>query len=80
MPLYEYCCKAHGTQEIIQGMNDVHEAMCPACSKPMRRIFTTSHFREKPQMGKTRLELFNNLASEGMAPKNWREHDPYLNH
>ena len=57
-------------------MNDVHEAICPICSKPMKRIFLPSYVKtEDASMGKTRDELIDNLALEGKVIKDWRHED-----
>ena len=81
MPLYQYHCNRHGNYDIFQGMNDEHNAICPVCSKQMRRIFLPAFVKcGNSQIGHTREELFDNLAQEGQADKDWRNIDSYYKH
>lgn len=78
MPLYSYKCNKHGSVDVFQGMNDKHEAVCPTCSLKMKRIFVPLSIKcGNATLGNTRDTLFDNLASEGFANKEWREHDSY---
>ncbi len=78
MPFYTYHCDDHGDEDILQGMNDVHEAICSICSKKMMRIFTPAFVKcGNAKMGNTRQELFDNLAQDGFANKDWKQHDSY---
>lgn len=79
MPIYTFCCDEHGDQDVFQNMNDKHVAFCNICNKKMKRIYYPSHIKcgNNVSMGKTRMELFDNLASEGFAHNDWRENDSY---
>ena len=78
MPLYLFRCSKHGLCEEWQDVNDPHEAICPQCGKAMTRVFTPHAVKcGQVKMGNTREELFQNLAEDGFAPKDWKEHDPY---
>jgi len=78
MPIYQYKCNEHGTFEIFQRMTDIHETVCPVCNKDAVRIYQPHYVKcGNAQIGKTRMELFDNMASEGFASKDWREHDTY---
>ncbi len=78
MAVYEYRCHAHGIFEIFQGMHERHEATCPQCGAAMNRVFTPPAVKcGNAKLGNNRVELFDNLASEGFANKEWREHDTY---
>jgi len=72
-----YRCGKHGVHEVVQGMDDAHRALCPACGSPMQRVFTAPAVKcGSAKMGNTREELFDNLAKEGFAGKDWRQADP----
>ncbi|KKN42610.1 hypothetical protein LCGC14_0711600 [marine sediment metagenome] len=78
MPLYSYHCNEHGNEDVYQGMNDIHKANCPTCGEEMKRIFYPLNLKcDKASMGNTREELFNNLAMDGFAHKDWKDHDSY---
>jgi len=79
MPLYDYECSEHGVFEVFQRMNDEHAATC-VCGKTATRVFCSvpvhGDLPNKDQRpGKTRAELFDNLAKEGLYSKEWREKD-----
>ncbi len=76
--LYLFRCNSHGNFDVMQDMDDKHEANCPECGEPMRRIYTASYLPTHPTRGKTRGELFDNLAKDGLAPKDWQANDSYL--
>ena len=40
MPTYDYCCEKCGhTYEVMQGINDPHITLCPACNQDsLRRL------------------------------------------
>lgn len=80
MPIYGYNCKEHGEFEVWQKIHDKHVATCPKCAKAAERVFCPlalhGDLPSKPNiLGKTRGELFDNMASEGFHDKNWREKD-----
>ncbi len=78
MPLYSYKCEEHDIFDVLQGMNDKHEALCPICLEKAIRIYYPSQLKcTNSKMGKTRMELFDNMAKDGFASKEWREHDSY---
>lgn len=78
MPLYEYNCLVHGSQEVMQGMSAIHTAKCSQCGKLMVRVYSIPNVRtQKAKRGKDRVELFNNLASEGHMSKDWKSVDSY---
>jgi putative FmdB family regulatory protein len=84
MPIYQYRCNEHGLFDEWQKMNDKHTAICPQCHKIANRIFTPipahGDLPSKPcNIGKTRAELFDNLAGDGFATKDWRQSDEYSN-
>lgn len=83
MPIYSFSCRQHGVFDVWQGINEVHKAKC-SCGLTAARVFTplalhgdlpSKDFR----IGKTRAELFDNLAKEGLANKEWREADEPTN-
>jgi putative FmdB family regulatory protein len=78
MLIYGYKCKKHGKFDVWQKINDKHIAECSYCGKRAERVFTPLSLHgdlpsKDKRIGKTRGELFDNLASEGMYDKNWRE-------
>ncbi len=78
MPFYTYRCKKHGDFDLLQGMNDKHETLCPTCSKKTERLYFPSFLKcGNAPMGTNREELFNNLAQDGFANKEWKQHDSY---
>ena len=83
MPIYAFECTEHGEFEVFQRMNDSHTAKC-ACGKKATRVFypIPAHGdlpNKDPRPGKTRAELFDNLAKEGLYSKEWREQDEPTN-
>jgi len=83
MPIYTYNCKKHGDFDVWQNINDEHTAKC-SCGKESKRVFTPLPLHgdlpsKDKRIGKTRAELFDNLASEGMYDKGWRERDEPIN-
>jgi len=83
MPIYAFHCKEHGEFDVFQRMNDDHVAKC-ACGKNARRVFYPISVvgplpSKDPRPGKTRGELFDNLAKEGLYSKDWREQDESTN-
>lgn len=77
MPVYAFTCKAHGEFDVWQGIHESHIARCSVCRKNARRVFYPTAIqgnltKKDRRMGKTRNELFDNLATEGFANKNWR--------
>ncbi len=75
--LYLFRCNVHGNIDIIQDMNDAHEANCPTCGNKMRRIYTPHYIPTHPTRGRTRPELFDNMAQDGFMSKEWRATDSY---
>jgi putative FmdB family regulatory protein len=79
MPVYAFNCFEHGEFEITQGMNDEHRAFCPTCKHPADRVYYPVAFKhgqkDMPKLGKTRAELFDNLAKEDLGQKEWRVSD-----
>lgn len=83
MPIYVFECEDHGEFEVFQRMNDSHTAKC-TCGKKATRIFYPAPVigpmpGKDPRPGKTRAELFDNLAKEGLYSKEWREQDEPTN-
>ena len=83
MPIYAFKCEKHGEFEVFQGMNDSHTAKC-GCGKKATRVFYPIPAigdlpNKDPRPGKTRAELFDNLAKEGLYNKEWREMDESTN-
>ncbi len=77
MPIYSFECIEHGVIDLLQNMTDSHEAVCEVCRKPMHRIFHAPQLKcQDSKVGKTRSELFDNLALEGHGSVNWRDYDP----
>lgn len=77
MLIYAFKCMHHGEFEVWQELHASHGASCPVCHRPAGRIFSsTSASGDLPnkdrRMGKTRAELLDNLAVEGMGNKDWR--------
>lgn len=78
MPLYSFRCLVHDkTFDIYQTMDERHEANCPECGNPMKRIYTPSYIPSHPKLGITRQEMFDNLAMDGHMSKDWRATDTY---
>lgn len=80
MPTYEYECEDHGRFQVVQGMNDEHKASCPICQRNAHlNIYPAILMGDLPskdkRMGKTRAELFDNMAKEGLGNKEWRVSD-----
>jgi len=79
MPIYGYSCREHGEFEIFQNINDIHEAHCSCGLKANRVFYPIPAHGDLPstdkRIGKTRGELFDNLASEGLYYKDWRKDD-----
>lgn len=43
MPLYDYSCTKCGhTVEVRHGFDESHDAPCPQCGAPMRRVFSAA--------------------------------------
>ncbi|HEX8827001.1 MAG TPA: FmdB family zinc ribbon protein [Xanthobacteraceae bacterium] len=43
MPLYDYRCTQCGrVTEVRHGFNDSHDAPCPACGAPLKRVFNAA--------------------------------------
>jgi len=83
MAIYAFRCPKHGEFEVWQKMNDEHIGVCPKCKKLAERVFYPLPLHgdlpsKDKRMGKTRAELFDNLAKEGQAAKDWRVSDEYL--
>lgn len=84
MPIYAFECPIHGEFELWQKMQEPHvKAKCP-CGKMGGRIFypipAYGNLPNKdPRPGKTRAELFDNLAKEGFMKKEWRADDEPIN-
>ena len=83
MPIYAFECTEHGEFEVFQRMNDSHTAKC-TCGKKATRVFYPVRAigdlpNKDPRPGKTRGELFDNLAKEGLYNKEWREDDEPIN-
>jgi len=83
MPVYAFHCEKHGEFDVFQRMNDTHEAKC-SCGMDARRVFYPTVVvgplsSKDPRPGKTRAELFDNLAKEGLYDKEWREKDEWNN-
>ena len=72
MPIYEYqaagdvaCEKCQAPFEIFQSMSDEPLATCPACGRPVRRLFSTSAIHGH---GSSKQVLSNsNLAEKGFT-------------
>jgi len=82
MPIYAYTCKKHGEFDVWQKINDEHQADCPQCGRAGDRVFYPLALHgdlpsKDKRMGKTRAELFDNLAKEGLGNKEWRQSDEY---
>jgi putative FmdB family regulatory protein len=82
MPIYSFKCKKHGEFDVWQKINDEHIAKCSYCGKKADRVFYPlplhGDLPSKPcNIGKTRNELFDNLAGDGFAAKDWRQSDEY---
>ncbi len=82
MPIYGFRCDEHGEFELIQRMVDDHIAICPQCKRMAIRIFYPAAIHgnlpgRDLRPGKTRGEMFDNMAKEGFHDKNWREQDEY---
>jgi putative FmdB family regulatory protein len=84
MPIYQYNCSKHGSFDEWQNINAEHKCQCPQCGLIADRVFTplplhgdlpSKDFR----IGKTRAELFDNLAKEDMGNKEWRAADEETN-
>jgi putative FmdB family regulatory protein len=84
VPIYGFSCQKHGEFEVWQSIHADHVAKCPKCHREGVRIFyplplhgdlPSKDFRP----GKTRAELFDNLAKEGMGNKEWRAADEDTN-
>lgn len=80
MPLYGYECKKHGEFEAMKTMDTRHFADCPECGFSSKQLFYPLSLQgdlptKDRRIGKTRKELFDNLAAEGFANKNWQESD-----
>ena len=83
MPIYIFTCKKHGQFDVWQGIHDDHGAKC-WCGLNAKRVFTPLALHgdlpsKDKRIGKTRGELFDNLAKEGMYDKGWRERDEHSN-
>jgi putative FmdB family regulatory protein len=84
MPIYQYKCKEHGLFDEWQNINAEHTCKCHQCDKKADRVFTPlplhGDLPSKPcNIGKTRAEVFDNLAGDGLAAKDWRQSDEYSN-
>jgi putative FmdB family regulatory protein len=79
MALYQYNCPEHGSQVLFQSMNEVHEAICSVCKKPMQRIFTAPAIKIKGNIfkPKTRAELFSQQEHMGYMDKEAIYHDKH---
>ena len=80
MPTYEYECEDHGSFELTQGMKDEHKASCPICQGKGHLLLHPAVLMgdlpsKDKRMGKTRAELFDNMAKEGLGNKEWRVSD-----
>lgn len=80
MQLYAYECVEHGEFEEFRSMSERNSARCPECGKPSRRVYYPLSLQgdlptKDRRIGKTRKELFDNLAAEGFASKDWMESD-----
>lgn len=84
MPIYTFICKEHGKFDVWQKINDEHISDCCYCGGQTERVFTPCALHgdlpsKDKRIGKTRAELFDNLAAEGMYDKGWRERDEPIN-
>jgi putative FmdB family regulatory protein len=83
MPIYEFRCERHGIFNVWQKIHEPHAAKC-RCGIEGQRVFTPLPLHgdlpsKDQRIGKTRGELFDNLAKEGMYDKGWRERDEHSN-
>jgi putative FmdB family regulatory protein len=84
MPIYGFNCDKHGEFENWQGIKEEHIAICPKCKNVCKQILFPlplhGDLPSKPVcLGKTRAELFDNMAKEGMGNKEWRAGDEPTN-
>jgi putative FmdB family regulatory protein len=83
MPIYPYRCEKHGEFDVYQRVDEPHVAKCQCGSDASRVFYPLALHGDLPSKdfrpGKTRAELFDNLAKEGMANKEWREADEPTN-
>ena len=75
MPCYTFTCKEHGTYDLFQSINKRYKGKCSKCRRVFNSFSMVGVFPAK--IGKTRQELFDNLAKEGQANKEWRQYDSY---
>ena len=84
MPIYAFECGKHGRFDAWQSIHEDHSSARCTCGAKGTRVFTPLAFvgdlpSKDPRPGKTRAELFDNLAKEGLYNKEWRAQDEDTN-